>query len=70
VTTTTTGSKIMVVGDFTNFLVLDRIGMQVELVPHLVGANHRPTGQRGLYAFWRNTSGVLVPNAFRYLEVK
>jgi predicted phage gp36 major capsid-like protein len=44
--------------------------MSVELVPHLVGANHRPTGQRGLYAYWRNTSAVLVPNAFRQLEAK
>jgi HK97 family phage major capsid protein len=70
VATTTTGSKIMAFGDFSNFLILDRIGMSVELVPHLVGANHRPTGQRGLYAYWRNTSGVLVPNAFRYLECK
>jgi predicted phage gp36 major capsid-like protein len=36
-------------------------------VPHLFGANRRPTGQRGLYAFWRNNSKVLVDNAFRVL---
>jgi HK97 family phage major capsid protein len=69
VTTTTTGSKIAVFGDFRNFLIADRIGLSVELIPHLVGTNHRPTGQRGLYAYWRVGSGVLVQNAFRYLEV-
>lgn len=52
-------------GDFSKFLIVDRIGMQVELIPHLLGANRRPTGQRGIFAYWFNGSKVLVPNAFR-----
>jgi hypothetical protein len=28
-----------------------------------------PTGERGLYAYWRVSSGVTVANGFRYLEV-
>jgi len=44
--------------------------MNVEIVQHLIGANRRPTGQRGFYAYWRNTSKVLVNNAFRTLRVK
>lgn len=67
--TTTTGSKVLLYGDFDEFRIVDRIGMSVELIPNLFGTNGRPTGQRGLYAFWRNGSGVLVPNAFRALEV-
>ena len=46
---------------------MDRIGLSVEVIPHLVGTNHRPTGQRGLYAYWRNGAGVLSANAFRVL---
>ena len=68
-TAVTTGSKWAIIGDFKNFLIADRLGFSVELIPHLFGAANRfPTGQRGLVAFWRSGSGVLVPNAFRYGE--
>jgi predicted phage gp36 major capsid-like protein len=40
------------------------------LAPHVLGASQRPIGARGVYAFWRTGSGVLVANAARYLEVK
>src|SRR5690606_3835530 len=60
--------RYLVLGDFRQFLIVDRIGMSVELVPHLFGATNRfPTGQRGIYARWRNTTKILVPNAFRVL---
>ncbi len=58
-------TKIMVVGDFTYFLIVDRIGMTVELVPHIFGSVSKfPIGQRGLYAYYRNTSKVLSASAF------
>jgi HK97 family phage major capsid protein len=70
-TGTTTATKLIIGGDFSNYKIVDRIGMQVELIPHLFGATSRfPMGQRGLYAYWRTGAGVTVPNAFRYLEVK
>src|SRR5438067_10128666 len=61
-TTTTTGSKIVVFGDISAaFGIVDRIGLSVELIPHIMGATNRyPLGQRGVYAFWRVGSGVLV----------
>ncbi len=66
---TTSGIKLAVLGDFKKFLIVDRVGMAVELIPHLFGATNRyPTGQRGLFAVWRNTSKVLDPNAFRLLK--
>jgi len=71
-TTTTTGSRIMIGGDFkTGYKIVDRIGMQIETIPHLFGAaqGNLPTGQRGFYAYWRVGAGVIAPNAFRYLEV-
>jgi HK97 family phage major capsid protein len=46
---TTTGASILTVGDFKQFLIVDRIGMNVEIVQHLFAtANNRPYGARGL----------------------
>lgn len=64
----TANSRYLVFGDFRQFLIVDQLGMSVELVPHLFGGSGRPTGQRGLYAIWRNNSKVLVPGAFRYAK--
>ena len=70
-TTTGTGNLVMLQGDFSKFLIVDRVGMGIELVPHLFGATNRyPTGQRGVLAIWFNSSKILVDNAFRMLQVK
>lgn len=59
---TTSASTVMTIGDFSQFLIADRVGMSVELIPHLFATNaNRPSGSRGLYAYWRNTSKVLTP---------
>jgi len=64
-------AKVAVYGDIAaGFKVVDRIGMRIELVQHLFGENARPTGQRGLFAFWRVGSKVVDANAIRVLEVK
>lgn len=64
------GSLIAVLGDFSYYVIVERIGLDVELIPHLFAtANNRPSGQRGLYAHWRNSAEVLNANAFRVLEV-
>jgi len=74
-TPTTSNSTILVIGDFSYFAVVDRAGMNVEFLPHLFGGSNRyPTGQRGLYAWWRNSSQVLSPtlganSAFQSLKV-
>lgn len=71
----TSGAWIMTIGDFSQFLIVDRVGLNVEVIPHLFGtANNFPTGQRGLYAYWRNTSKVLTPglsanSAFQTLKL-
>lgn len=69
--TVATGNVIMMYGDFSQFLIVDRIGMNVELVPHLFDpANgNRPTGQRGVYAIWMNNAKRLVDSAFVPLKV-
>lgn len=66
--TTTASDMLAVYGDFQQFVIADRIGTTVELIPHLFGAQRRPTGQRGWYMFRRVGSDVLVDNAFRMLN--
>jgi HK97 family phage major capsid protein len=69
-TTATTGTKWALYGDFfTGYYIADRIGMSVEIVQNLFGANRRPTGERGRMAYWRTGSKVVVPEALRYGEV-
>lgn len=61
-TPTTSGSTILTMGDFNYFAIVDRAGMNVEYVPLLVtGTPGYPNGQRGLFLWWRNSSGVLSP---------
>jgi HK97 family phage major capsid protein len=52
-------------GDFKQFAIVDRIGASIEVIPHLLGVNRRPTAQRGFYLHWRAGSDVLIPDAFR-----
>jgi HK97 family phage major capsid protein len=66
--TVVNATKIMILGDFSYFKIVDRVGMTVELIPHLFGATNRfPVGQRGFYAYWRNGSKVIDAAAFRAL---
>lgn len=67
---TTDGNRYLLFGDFSEFLIVDRLGMNVEVNPHVVDpSTGRWTGQRAVVAAWRNSSLVLVDNAFRALTV-
>lgn len=68
-TPTTDQADIMIYGDFQHYVIVDRIGMTVEFIPHLVGSNRRPTGQRGWYAYYRVGADSVNDDAFRMLEV-
>ena len=60
----------LIYGDFANYLIYDRIGMSVELIPHLFGAtNNYPTGQRGFYASWRVGADSRNDSAFSVLNI-
>jgi predicted phage gp36 major capsid-like protein len=59
---------VLMYGDWSNFVISQRIGSAVELIPHLFGtANGRPTGQRGMYAYARYGSDSVNDPAFRML---
>jgi HK97 family phage major capsid protein len=69
--TTSSNALIAVYGDIMRgYRIVDRIGLSVELIPHLFGSNRRPTGQRGLYAYWRVGAAVVNTSAFRVLKVR
>ncbi|MGV9805562.1 phage major capsid protein [Micromonospora chersina] len=59
---------ILAYGDWSQFVIVDRIGATLEVIPNLVGANRRPSGQRGAFLWYRTGSDVLVDNAFRLLN--
>lgn len=68
-TATASTDDILILGDFSKFLIVDRVGMEVKYNPLVMGANNRPTGEVGWAAFWRVGSDVLDANAFRMLRV-
>ncbi|OBA81244.1 hypothetical protein A9W99_14505 [Mycobacterium sp. 1164966.3] len=59
--------SVLLYGDFSNFVISQRIGSAVELIPHLFGSNRRPTGQRGMYMYARFGSDSVNDAAFRLL---
>ena len=67
-TSTASGSIFMIYGDFSQFLIYDRIGTMVEFVPQVFNSSALPTGQRALVAHARVGSDVTDLNAFRFLK--
>ena len=66
--TTTSGNILAVLGDFSQFIVYDRLGVNVEMIPNVTNSSGVPTGQRGLVAYKRVGSDVSDVNAFRLLK--
>ncbi len=66
---TTSAANVLVVGDFSNYVIARRTGMNVELVPHLFDVtNNRPTGQRGWFAYARIGGNSVNDLGFRLLQ--
>lgn len=70
-TLTTDAAVIVVFCNPRNYVIVDRIGMNVEVVPLMLnGATPSfPTGQRGVYCYWRGTARVLYADGGRQLDV-
>jgi HK97 family phage major capsid protein len=67
--TATANNYLLILGDFRFYVIVDRVGLSVEFVPHVFGANGRPTGQRGWYCYWRVGADSVNDNAFRMLNI-
>jgi HK97 family phage major capsid protein len=68
--TVANGNNILLAGDFSEYYIIDRIGMSVIYDPLIRSTgNNRPTGQAGWYAFWRVGADVVNADAFRLLQL-
>ncbi|WP_293308872.1 phage major capsid protein [Mycolicibacterium sp.] len=66
----TADNFVLLFGDFSNYVIADRIGMTVEFIPHLFATgNNRPSGQRGWFAYYRVGANVVDPGAFKLLNI-
>jgi predicted phage gp36 major capsid-like protein len=72
--TVTATTRPLVVGDWQQYVIADRIGMVSEPIQTLFDqATGRPTGQRGLFCWYGvgadTTSGPAATGPFRMLKV-
>lgn len=69
-TAATAENPILILGDFRNYLIYDRVGFNLEFIPHLFHtSNNLPSGQRGWFAYWRVGADSINDGAFRMLDV-
>jgi HK97 family phage major capsid protein len=70
--TATATNRVLFVGDWTNYVILDRVGTSVYFLPPGVlsdTANNLPSGKVGWFAVWRTGAEPLTIAAFRMLDV-
>ena len=60
---------VIVIGDFSKYVIVDRIGTSIAYNPLVVGSNRRPTGSVGWFAYWRVGADTVDANAFRSLRL-
>lgn len=68
-TATASNDEVIILGDFKQYYIVDRIGMSVAYNPLVIGTNRRPTGEVGWAAFWRVGGDTVNADAFRMLEL-
>lgn len=62
---------VLILGDWRNYWIVDRVGFNVELIPHLFHtSNNRPSGQRGIFGYWRVGADSVNDRAFRMLNIR
>jgi predicted phage gp36 major capsid-like protein len=69
---TTTVDNLMVFGDWSNYVIVDKPGStSVEFIPHLFNtSNNLPDGRRAWYMHFRNGADSVNDLAFRLLQDK
>jgi HK97 family phage major capsid protein len=70
--TTTVRDNEVVVGDFSNYVIVDKPGStSIEFIPHLFNtSNNLPDGRRAWYMHWRTGADSVNDLAFRLLQDK
>lgn len=69
--TASTGSAAVLAGDFSEYVIVDRVGASVIYEPMVMGSANAtlPSGNSGWFLWWRVGAGVAVPTAFQYLQI-
>ena len=65
---TTSTDNILILGDWSAYCVVDRLGGVIVPVPVVMGANRRPTGEQGFAFWWRTGADTTDPSQFRSLQ--
>ena len=60
----TATNSAFVYGDFSEYVIVDRLGARVSFVPNLFGASQRPTGQAGWYLMKRTGAEPTTTTSF------
>lgn len=69
---TASGAKVLLFGDFEQYVIVDRIGMRILYNPMVTAAAtaNLPTGEAGWYAFWRVGAKTSTANALQALLIQ
>ena len=66
---TAANAGVLVYGDPSAYVFVQRTPVSVSMIPHLFGSNQRPTGEAGAYLFARVGGDVIVPESFSMLSI-
>jgi HK97 family phage major capsid protein len=71
-TGTASASKVLLFGDFEQYIIVDRVGMSILYNPMLTAAAtaNLPTGEAGWYAFWRFGAKASTATALQVLQIQ
>lgn len=65
----TANNYVLILGDFRNYVIADRVGLSLEPIQHVVDGDGKLTGQRGLLAWWRVGADSVNDAAFSMLDI-
>jgi HK97 family phage major capsid protein len=66
-TATASTDYVLVLGDFSQYVIVDRLGLSVLLNAVVLGSNRRPTGESQYVGWWRTSGLAINTDAFRLL---
>lgn len=61
------GKNLAIYGDWSQFVITQRVGASLELIPWIMGPNQRPSGERGAWLWGRYGADSINDAAFRML---
>ena len=69
-TAATSHINIAVLFNPQTYIIVDRIGMSISIIPDIINSSALALGQSAVYAIWRNTAAPLIADGGRVLDYK